>query len=677
MNLRSLGDPDTATLSPDTYHRGYDKRGATIPPEQRKFIAWDGEGINLNGPNRPQSYVLFGSSLGHVSNPQGLSTFDLLDHIISTGIANPGAFHVGFAFNYDSNMILKGLYKKTLKAVHKNGGAYLRKKDGTSYRIGYTPGKTFRVTKYGEKYDREKNPHDKVTVTIEDVFSFFTSSFIKAYEGLIGPVPEIISIGKANRSTFTIEEFDDVEKYWTVEIQMLRELAEELRKRLYDAGFKITSWYGPGALASYSMKHHGIKEHMNVSEEPVRKAARYGYAGGRFELFKVGRFAGPVYSLDINSAYPYAITQLPSLSEGTWEYVEYGPGQIPKRLASFGIYHLRYKIRGGFVKSAGPLFHRDIKHNISYPWVNEGWYWTPEVTEAIKLPGVEVIEGWEYVGWQSYPFEYIRDMFDLRRQWKDSGNPSQLALKLTMNSHYGKMAQRVGWDRETNRIPPWHQLEWAGWTTSHTRASLFSIMRQIPWEHLIAVETDGIYTTLNPATIGVNNSRELGGWEVTEYDEVLYVQSGLAWLRQGKTWTDKRRGLDADSFTLESAQRYLASLSSEHWEPFHGKTTRFIGLGAALASKSNPGQRHCVWQTSDRLISPGFHGKRIHLRSECKACSVGATALDTAHDLVIRSRAGLEQNLMSTPHYIPWESTEEDHAEWRVKQEEVKELING
>jgi len=58
-------------------------------------------------------------------------------------------------------------------------------------------------------------------------------SFIKAYTDMVGPVPDIITTGKANRRSFTVEEFDQVVEYWSVEIVLLRELAEELRRRLY------------------------------------------------------------------------------------------------------------------------------------------------------------------------------------------------------------------------------------------------------------------------------------------------------------------------------------------------------------------------------------------------------------------------------------------------------------
>lgn len=650
--------------------------------EDREFIAWDGEGINLKGSGFPQSYVLFGSSKGHISSRDGLNTFEILDFIVDTGAKHPHAIHVGFAFGYDSNMIVASLAPATLARLHKNGWVRLRRSDGSVYSVTYAKGKFFRVTRYEEGYHHKRNSTAKVTVQIFDIFSFFMCSFIKAYKDLIGSLPDIIVSGKAGRRDFSLDEWDDIVRYWSVEIQLLRELAEELRRRVFNAGLKIRQWHGPGALASYAMTGHSIKSHMSESPEEVRLAARYGYAGGRFELFKVGRVNESLYGLDINSAYPHAISQLPSLAGGYWRYVEH-----PKTIKRFGIYHVQLRKHGGFVKIPGPVFHRDKKHNISFPWYTDGWYWSPEAQSGQRLGG-HVVEGWEFVGGRERPFSWITDMYEQRKDWKRRGISAQIALKLCMNSMYGKLAQRVGWTLENQRIPPFHQLEWAGWVTSYVRARLFNLMMAIPFDQLIAVETDGIYTTKPPDELGITHSGELGGWEVTKYEEILYVQSGLAWLRHpndcscGKcigTWESKRRGLDpcirghlpdecdcSGTFSLNACRSYLDSLhampdKSSPWLPYVGETTRFTGLGRALQSKTGMGA-HCVWATDKREVNPGSTGKRVHLSRGCAACAEGATAFERAHDLTIRSMSILDPQ--SYPHSIPWEE-ERGHAAWR------------
>lgn len=660
-----------------SYHKGHASRPDHIAPERKRFIAWDGEGINLGGSGKPQSYVLFGNSTGaHIKQLGHIHTFDLLDFIVEQGKANPDAYHVGFAFNYDANMIVRSLNAKSLQVLHEKGRVSLRRQGVGTYHIQFRRGKWFSVSRFAENYDRKKNPHAKTSVRIYDIFGFFGKSFIKAYSELVGPVPSAVTEGKARRNQFDIMDFEDgtILHYWSIEIEMLRELAEELRRRLYGAGFRITQWHGPGALASYAMRQRGIKEHMAKAPDPVREAARYAYAGGRFEIYQLGRITGPIYSIDINSAYPNAIRRLPSLSVGHWSYVS----GAPTKLAYFGVYHVRlipHRSDTFFERTPGPLFHRDKNGNISFPWVVDGWYWSPEVRNlmAIDPTRYEIIEGWEYLGFGDTPppFNWIQEMYDKRREWKAQGIGSQLALKLTMNSIYGKLAQRVGWNQEKGEPPVWHQLEWAGWVTSYTRAMLWHLMSRIPIEKIIAVETDGLYTTMHPDELGIQSSDQLGEWSIDAYDEILYVQSGMAWLRSGGTWSAKRRGLDARTFDLSDCIDYLHSLTpGPEWTPYLGETTRFIGLGSALNSNAPLKVRHCVWETKEREIRPGQNGKRIHLYKQCRACRDGRSAYEAPHDMSIRSAA--YRDPISNPHDIPWEGDQGDY-EWRDYSEALGE----
>jgi hypothetical protein len=640
----------------------------------------------VDGPNKPQHYVLFGSSASEpLTSPTHIHTFDLLDYILRVGADNPTAFHVGFAFNYDSNMILRSLSERALRIIHRHNRVTL-KRDGVRYHLHFLPGKWFSVSRYEANYDRKTNPHGKTSVRIFDLFSFFGTSFVKAYTDLVGPVPDIVTEGKADRNSFS--DAKKVAAYWRVEIEMLRELADELRRRMYGADLRITEWHGPGALASYANKHHGVKLSMAHTPNEVREASRFAYAGGRFEMFKLGRVNGPIYSLDINSAYPHGIRHLPNLAVGTWTHVD-----RPKRLAKFGVYRVRLNPRmgGTFLERApGPLFHRDKMGNISFPWLLDGWYWSPEVRNLRHLDNAEIIEGWEYTGWETAPrpYAWVEDTYALRRQWKAEGNASQLALKLLMNSLYGKMAQRVGWNEEKYTPPTWHQLEWAGWVTSNCRAMLWQAMSRIPNDGLIAVETDGLYTTVHPSyVIGDNDGRirsrsedpgdvrsstQLGGWEIEVYDEIIYVQSGLAWLRKGDAWICKRRGLDARTFELDAARDYVRSLGAkEQWLPYIGETTRFVGLGAAIQSSAPTKARLGVWQTIQREIRPGQGGKRVHIATQCKACRLGLTAWEMPHDMSIRSLA--YKDPYSKEHDIPWENGDQGY-EWR-NQPDIGEVI--
>ncbi len=665
------------------YHtRRTNPRKRSVEPEDKEFIAWDGEGVNLRGDGYPQSYVLFGSTKGSIENPTGLNTIECLRHIIETGELFPNAIHIGFAFSYDANMIVQSLSPSTLGRLHTHGAASINLKNGTRYRVKFVKGKLFQVTRYNAHYDSLHNPTAKTTVTIFDIFSFFMSSFVQAYEKNVGPVPSIVVEGKAERGTLTIAELPRIRSYWEKEIVLVKELADALRTRVFNAGLRIKQWHGPGALSSYAMTQHGIKGHMKESTDEIREASRFAYAAGRFERFKVGRIVQPIIGADINSAYPTAIALLPSLSRGQWVHVV-----SPERVARFGVYRVSLSHFNPLGKRPGPVFHRDRNGNISFPWRVDGWYWSPEAHSA-HLAGATIIEGWEFHPFDDIrPFAWVREMYDTRSDWKRRNISAQMALKLCLNSAYGKLAQRVGWDDEKRRKPPFHQLEWAGFVTSYTRNRLFQAMSGVPFSKLIAVETDGFYTTAGVDELGIRVSDKLGDWSIDHYEEVMYVQSGLAWIKHTeKGWQQKRRGLDPcrkdhkpeecncpGTFSLNACRTYLKGLGpNEEWDPYRGQTSRFVGLGQALSSSHPLAERHCVWETIPREIHPGNRGKRIHLPAMCPACKEGLSAYDAPHDMVIRSNAILDPQ--SHPHHIPWETDDDDYP-WREQAEIENDFV--
>lgn len=684
LDLASLGESETVAVNDiKFYHTGEGRhaRMPTILPEDRPFVVWDGEGVrNKDNPSGPQDYALFGYHCDGDTDwieSESLSLKRCLAFIVAVGKRYRNAFHVWFAGDYDTNMILKEMSVRQFEMLKDKGSVLI-----DEYRIEHVYGKWMQVTKYGPTYNRGKgNRNDKFTVRIADIFGFFQTSFVKACKSYIPHDPlmselETIEEGKAERNKFTFARIEYIRNYWKTEIRLLHSLVTRLREMLYRVGLTITRWHGPGAIANFVYKSHGIARHKALTPPEVREAARYAYSAGRFELYHIGRFEC-VHGIDLNSAYPFAISKLPSLSEGNWRHVDH-----PTSIVEFGVYHVRLNGFAGPISRPGPLFHRDMAHNITYPWKLEGWYWSPEIIatlRALKVSkrndrGFEIIEGYEYTGWHTRPFAFVKDMYAHRQELKARGDGGQIALKLALNSLYGKMAQRVGWERN-GKPPTWHQLEWAGWVTSYTRAMLYGVMAQIPYEKLIAVETDGIYTTMDPADLGIRNSKALGGWEVTEYKEMLYVQSGVYAARTTDGWNEKYRGLDSGSLPASSFIDYLYSLrpsptKDDAWPLLIGPTTRFIGYRSALhrqsESKGNMKRHHCRWETVDREISPGEVGKRVHSPKLCTTCREGlCNAYEKPHDLVIKSRTMLEPH--STMHSIPWEDNDNaDTAEWRL-----------
>lgn len=656
-----------------------------VSRRDRDFCIWDGEGATEpDARHKPQDFVLFGCFDGayhHYVTGRRLTTYDCLGLIFRVNETIPDRIHVSFAFGYDTNMILRSLTDRQLRRLADKGTVYLGNKDRWQYRVEHVQGKWLRITKFGDNADWD--PDDKVTVTIFDVWGFFQSSFIKACESYLpgNPLLDKIREGKGRRNVFTYADIDFITEYWKDENELGFALVNRLRELLYSVNLDITSWHGPGALASFVYRTRGVAAHKADCGPEIYDAARYAYAGGRFERFHIGRYQ-QAWGYDINSAYPTAIAQLPSLSEGQWRHRYLAPGEIRSSadLEKFAVYRL--DLRGYAIKrDAAPLFHRDSNGDVTFPWRLSGWYWAPEVAAMLDTLSeyrkrIQIVEAWEYLDWSTLPFAFVAEMYEERRRMKKAGIGSQIALKLCLNSLYGKMAQRAGWER-AGKAPMWHQLEWAGWVTSHTRATLFRLMQQMGYDNLIAVETDGVYSSSSPDELGIADSSALGGWEVSAYDELIYLQSGVYAKRQGDDWEIKFRGLDKDSFgdTAEESARAITEHSKllvpgeKEWPALEGKTTRFIGYRNALFREiQNRGamkQHHCVWETEPKAIDCGTVGKRIHSFRICKACADGATAYEAPHETIIKSRMMLPTapaDFMSFRHDIPWLDT--DHDDW-------------
>lgn len=663
------------------------------PLTERRMIAWDGEGMNLSGDDKPQHYVMFGCSAepDNVLVNWNLKAMDILEYIVAVGERYPNAVHIGYGFRYDANMIFKGLPNKYLREIKATGETNFRLGD-VRWRLHWIPGKSFRVTKRwseGVKNTGKRSGDGYVSVKIDDMVTFFARPFLVACESILSDVltdydRKVIEHGKGERGNNLWADLMDVKEYWTAEIRLMEAMAVRFRSVMFEAGIMLKDWYGPGAIASYLINSRKLRTHLQ-NEPPIKEvheASKIAYAGGRFELYKVGRVQGPVYGYDINSAYPAALSKAPSLGLGHGEWVHV---TNPSEVEEFGVYRITYNHRGKASPvefAAMPLFHRDPRGNISFPQFANGWYWSPEadVVQEIgrRFPGSATIhEGWVWRNDGTKPFEFLEEMFHERIRL-GKNNAVSMPYKLGPNSMYGKLAQRVGWDKKKFLPPKSHCLPLAGWITSSCRASLYKMMLQIPMHKLIAVETDGIYTTQSPDKLHADFGDSLGQWGTDHYDEMLYLQNGVYHRRNDDVWMPpKARGLDIASVSQPVVEKYLRECKPGEFDALRVQMrARFVGLNAAFVKgrgvdvKAHLGK----WEIGHRDMEPGGKGKRIHLSAACTECNAGLSAWDAPHRLAIRSRSLGE---MSTPHNLPWEDTPvpEDMQKFRDMDEIESDLF--
>lgn len=588
----------------------------------RPFVAWDGEGYTVESGNH--YYSLFGNSLGVTVTGPNLTWRDTLPLLMN---APKMAYHVIFAGTYDFVMQFRN--RPEISALLHGHTVNIE-----NYRLRFLRGKMLTVT------DMET----KQTRTLYDVFSFFQCSFVKACREYLGTseLLDEIEAMKAQRNTFTADMGDDVKRYMMQELEMLVALCARLRDMLDAVGIRPARWHGPGAVASNVMRNHGIKSAKGQYDIVFREIAERAYYGGRFEQFRRGRINGTVYQYDIRSAYPAAMVTLPNLANVTWQRVE-----RPRTISPYALCYIETPNRYEPTE-IGWLPHRGGNGNIYYPSWAKGWYW-----------GVEIPDQWKrYVrtaytptgpGMTERPFAFVLDMYRQRAALKAAGKPEQLALKLALNSLYGKLAQSTGATVESGewKYPPFHEPVWAGYITAFTRARIAQALHSVPIDMVIATETDSVFSR---APLSLDIGTGLGQWESSTLDDLIYLQSGVSIAQTDGTWGFKTRG-----FTFKNSAQVFDKWMEilETGEPMRLSQTNFI---------TDPRrERFGQWHTSIREIN--IHGstteKRIHARNACPECAESTSMATVAHRLIVPPIPHTE----STPYDFLWRTDGSRYAD--------------
>lgn len=559
------------------------------------FVAWDGESItDENG----HSYIMLVSSDGDLAlsdDPRGLSTVECFETLIKAGKRANNKFHVGFAFSYDVNMMLRDVPYWALLALWNNGVCFWN-----GYGISYRPRKEFSVWRLEDKASR---------IRIWDVWGFFQSSFVgalKAY-GRQSVVDEIEAM-KQRRSEFTRSDAAEMLAYCQDECKHLAGMMDQFYEYLQECDLRLTRYDGAGAVASALLKRNNIKDAKRKTTKTTQSAASHAYFGGRIELVRYGNTDAKIYQYDLRSAYPSIIQHLPCLAHGEWKTEKRNEiSDYP-----FSLHLVEWNFDSA-TATVCPFPWRDQYGSIFFPTSGKGWYWKPEVSAALSALQNGVLSGSVKIektisfipDCNCNPFNWVSEMYNTRAAWKAAGIGAEKVLKLGLNSLYGKFAQRIGYS--DGEPPTWHQLEWAGYVTSATRARLYEAsFPVIKSGDIIAYATDAIFAT---APLDLPCENKLGNWEADIHNGGTFVQSGVYWVdneRVGHT-----RGFAKQDIT--------PSVIIDCWQngavATQWQLTRFVGLGRALTSLKQ-WETWRTWVTEHKSLSLTPQGsKRILIGS--------------------------------------------------------------
>lgn len=582
------------------YRHGNSKWDTDASYLSREFVAYDGEGITL--PDGSHIYVMFGDSKGgYIADVAGLTSARILAFLLERHAAYPDAIHCIYGGSYDFNMWLsnasQGVVYNIYERDYSRFGEYL---------IQWRRGKSF--------YLKVANG-DAVGVTIYDVISFFQCAFVKACDDYLGEEfthRDVIVANKALRSGFTEADIPTMREYMGYELVNTVKLMNELRRRLNSAGLRPRRWDGPGAVAAALLAREGVKASLTRCPDDVQTAARHAYFGGRFEPVQYGAVYERAYEYDVNSAYPYALLSVPNLTRGQWVYDD---NPAPTDGTEFTLFHVRF--HGADYRLPMPLPWRSSRGNVVYPGDGAfyGWYWSPDVYAAQEYVAryggsLDLRSAWRFVedNPEDRPFAFIAELYHKRQVMKAAGDGAHVGIKLALNSLYGKLAQQVGarfTDGEGWRIPPFHQLEFAGYVTATCRSMVYRAAID-DLSKVIAYETDALFTT-EPLTVPIGTG--LGDWEATTFDSLTYAQSGVYFGSVDGVEFAKTRGVNLGTLTRDMVERAMQrpDARDRHAE---APLTQFITAGQALQGQWGKWRR---WITSTKSLEVEPQGKRIPL----------------------------------------------------------------
>ena len=556
--------------------------------------------------------------------------------------------------------------KKKSRQLITNGSVWFK-----NYKIEFWSGKRLTITKYGLMPDGWKTDRSNKlsSVTIDDTHSIFGGSFLSTLNRYKVPVTtedmDRLTKGKEDRSTFDMDHIQEIIDYNNLECKYGLMLIEKLHQHLETAGIHTTDSYSPACYGKILFRKQNIKQTLDTRldwnspdkmKKQISRSAYNAFFGGRIEVGKYGSYYGDVYNYDLRSAYPSAMTDLPNLSRGRWDYRKNFQGKKWKRYSEiasddpvklldpehpFSLYHVRFNFPDDM--QFYPFPFRTDTGAIMFPNQGIGWYWFPEVLSALDYgnlpPGsIEILEAYYFIEEDpsDRPFSYVRDVYAQRRKWEEDGNDAQMVLKLALNSSYGVLAMQEGAARIYKKVkgkwtarklrPTYHQIEYAGYITSVTRAKIWSAITQDP-ESVITIATDGFYAT---KPFRLETGENLGQWEFTRYDGIQLIMSGVYRLLKYKDKVLKEAGMEHDDIIMIDGHEFYASdtifVEDEDSESFYDQYQGdFIpedsfyeyygrGFGNKLLNwrKVNEG-----WQTNQHEVqletNPQFVGMRFAL----------------------------------------------------------------
>lgn len=494
----------------------------------------------------------------------------------------------------------------------------------TNLAISSSPKRRFYV-EYRPGGDRYES---RLTIDIHDHGSAFVGGLEKVIETwqpeLSDAERDIIHWGKAARKipgeleSHPLKTMQYSEAECVADARCARKLIDTIRT---ETGILIkpSKLYGSGSIAGSAFDYHRMqtREEMEPGEW-FYELAEWTYFGGLIETPIVGLVPMTIDSEDINSAYPSHAVEIPCnrAGHGYWERGK--PRQIPSES------YLGYVLANWGVKtpSTPPFVVHTPNKSVRAPLKGaEIWVTLPEYRAARQQFGELKVSGTDAAWWIQTcdcpnPLAWMQDLYnkrnDIKRRMKQVEygcdewqllNVQQEAIKLVLNSCYGKLAQmRPEPGKYTN-------LHFASYITGATRAQL----RIRTW-HKESMGGTVVYQHTDSVKF-INASLEdegkaLGKWGGEDPKQgAIILQPGM-WvpLEEGKKGASRGVGAaDLYASTMEWLSRVDLTVHPSKWPKVIVPTHRMVSRRMAI----HRGKPEIMASFQDGTLAVGpTHGKR-------------------------------------------------------------------
>lgn len=440
-----------------------------------------------------------------------------------------------YNLSYDQNSLLKFLDRDQRKEmIIKN------QIDVEGFRISIIPNKELQIsTLVKDEYNKDGSQKIARSIFFYDLAQFYDFKPLKTLAKLVNMEKvEVEDISNINWQKYQIDATYHklIIDRCVIDSKITKLLADKLTKEINKV--VIVNKYKSKATIARQYVLENLKKKLDLPDYGLLQASLDCFHAGHIETMTMGSFEN-IYNADINSAYPYAMSQLPS-TEGIYlRNRNYEPDAI------YSYYKIIIDYHNDF---SSPLWFAKGANNYHANGLFNTWITKPEYEFLISSGFNPIIEKAYHLKKTSQtikPFEnLINDLYERRMQAKREKDPIEKVIKVILNSMYGVTINTVlKYEESEDDTDIWivnayneivnyqktfkatnmYNPLFATQITALTRMKIFNDFKKY-FKDINAISTDGIYLKRNPNSIKVSDG--LGNYSLDKINKYILLGSG-------------------------------------------------------------------------------------------------------------------------------------------------------